>query len=255
MRLQRQPQLRGFFSLDSLLDPAGISAMTDDACATAANADLSSSDADIVDVTNNWQTTGFYTPDQLGSICDFAAQVAGRAIDALGAAIMQMQFERHRAMLNAAQDDLQGPSNDLTKFVNAVAEARREGANVIEAQGFKRFIIDMLKAARGAKFATEVVACARPDFLFSVLQALESAKNALINAVLAVVAVVKKVGDLVLKVPDLLSSFFSFLKVFPWVVLAFGSYYVAVKADVIPPKFDPLKLRDRETFKPWRKKA
>jgi hypothetical protein len=50
----------------------------------------------------------------------------------------------------------------------------------------------------------------------------------------------------------LIGSFFTVLGYLPWVALVFGGYYVATKT-VLPPKYDPLKLRERETFRPWRK--
>lgn len=227
---------------------------TNAACSAFAAGDLVNTDANIVDLRDNWRTTGFYTRDQLNKIIVFVADINGRAFDAIRSADEQLQLDEHRTLLNDAEAGMSDNSLSANPYTEAVHDATVQGINIIEAQGLKRWILGVLRAARNVEFAVKVVGCARPALLFGALQALNSVADSLVKFVKTIVAVVAKVGELVLKIPDLLSSVVSFLKILPWFVLAFGGYYAGVKTGLIPTKFDPMRLRERETFKPWRRK-
>ena len=85
----------------------------------------------------------------------------------------------------------------------------------------------------------------------SALQALGAAFDLLVRTVKAIASVAKEVakaaGNALLKIPDVIGSFLTVLKILPWIALGVGGYYVAVKTEVLPAKYDPLKLRERET--------
>jgi hypothetical protein len=211
-------------------------------------------DANIDDVIDNWKTTGFYTVEQLKQINLLVTDLRVASQQAISAASKQLQLPSHHEILFKAHEDINDELYDPRRFIEAQLEAERKGIDIIEAQGLKRFIVNVLKSARVAKLATSFVECSRPGALLGALQALGGAAEALISFAKAVGNVVKQVGQTVLKIPDLLGSFFKFLGYLPWFVVAFGGYYVATKT-ILPPKYDPLKLRERETFAPWRKQG
>jgi len=227
---------------------------TNAACSQFASFDLVNTDANIIDVRDNWHPTGFYTPDQMQKIVQFALEVKGKAHEALAAAEGELQIESHRKALDKALENIQDPLIDPSPFINALHDAFNQQIDVIESQGFKRWIVNVLRAARDAEFTVKMIGCARPSVLFSVLKALNKAADVLVQFVKLVGTVIAKAGQLILKIPDLLSSVVSFLKILPWFVLAFGGYYAGIKTGVIPQKFDPLKLRERETFRPWNRR-
>jgi hypothetical protein len=224
-----------------------------DVCNIKVAQQLAPTDADIDDVIDNWKTTGFYTIDQMNKIIDLGVAVRVNAGAVLKAGQDQLQIPSQRAILSDAFQTLVSDKRlSEMAFIIGIEDAQRVGIKVIEAQGLKRWVVNTLTASRRAKSDALFVECVRPSTLLGVLGALDRAIKALTGFLKAVVNVVVAVGQAVLKIPDFLGSLFSVLKALPWIVLLLGGYYVATKT-VLPPKYDPLKLRERETFRPWRK--
>lgn len=253
LAFRRNQQLRGV--VDDLLNNINpLQSSVDDACRQIASANMLSNDQDISDVEDNWHPTGFYTPQQVRDILLLGVNVQNKARDCLDAGVLKLQIPAHRAILDAARDDIDDSSLDPGAFIKGANEAEAAGPKgIVEATGLKRWVIAILKAARAARMAAEIVECARPGLLFDVVSALDSARNALVQFVTAVVAVVKTAASIVAKVPDLLGTLFTVIKVVPWVVLVAGGYYAGIKTGLIPSRFDPLELRHRETLRPWRR--
>lgn len=259
MRTQRQ--LRGLF--DDMMAIAkevnGVSTISE-ACVSQASSSMANFDANIEDVTDNWKPTNFYRIDQVRQIFQFGLEAIGSADNLIKTASEQLQLPSHREVLFAAHEELfdsqaMRDSDAIKKaIIDADQQARASGRPVIiEAPGFKRWVINVLKACRRARFICSAIACSRPGILLGAVAKLDAAAQLLINTAKLAVNVVKTAVDIVVKIPDLLSTVFKILGVLPWFVLVGGGYYVATKT-VLPPKYDPLKLRDRDTWRPWRKK-
>jgi hypothetical protein len=213
--------------------------------------------ASVDDVETNWHPTGFYTPAQLEEIINFAIQVTRGASDALASAMGHLQLGIHQDMLGNAGEALAAVQQKSEPFTTAVIRAKNEGFKVIESTGLKRWIVLMLKAANETHRVVAIVDCARPGLL-GVLERLVDEVRRFVNFIVAIgglaLEVVKAAGNLVLKIPDFVGSLVRFAKFLPWVALAFGGYYVAVKTNLISnSRHDPLKLRERNTFKPWKR--
>ena len=212
--------------------------------------------ASVNDVRANWKPTGFYTPEQLGDVVTFALQVTGAASDAISKALGILQIEAHRNLLSSAQETQHSVETEAMTFVVAIRQANAGGFKVIESTGLRRWVIRMLEAADETHRVVSVVACARPNLLLDLAQGLTNAVHSFVAFVKTVagvaIAVVKAAGNLVMKIPDLIGSLVKFAKILPWVALAFGGYYVGVKTELIPPRYDPLRLRERNTWRPWR---
>lgn len=229
------------------------------ACNIAVHQQLAATDRDIADVIDNWKTSGFYTIEQFREILNFGMLVRERAGDALRTAMGQLQIPSQRALLEKSHQTLiEDQRIDPLPFIRGMNEAINAGIEVIESKGFRRYVISVLQAARMAKGDVMFVECMRPSSLLGVIGALGSAIDKFIQVVKTTVTAIADaavaLGKAVLKIPDLLSTFFTILKWIPAVLLLGGGYYVATKT-ILPPKYDPLRLRDRETFAPWRRKS
>lgn len=229
------------------------------ACGSFATMKLANTDANIIDLRDNWKPTGFYTVAQLNQILVFVAEVKGRAFDALSAAEQELQLEQHRDLLTKAEAKLSESDTGFRDggqavFLTAVQTAAQAHIDVIEAQGLKRWLVQVLRAARDVEFTTKLVGCARPALLFTVLQALNSAADTLVRFAKSVGEFVIAVGQAVLKIPDVIGTFLTVLGFVPWVVLLFGGYYAGVHTGIIKPRYDPMRLGERQPFKPWRRK-
>jgi hypothetical protein len=234
----------------------GTSAST---CNAKVSSQLAPMDADITDVRNNWKPSGFYTPEQVRQIVVFGLRVKTSAFVALETAMKQSQIPSHRGLLEKAHADFNDDRRlDAERFVQGVQAAEAQGIEVIEAQGLKRWVLFMLEAVRSVKGDVLFVDCARPSAIFGVIDALDRASKALVDLVLTVTSTVADaavaVGKAVLKIPDLFSSFVSFLKILPWFVVVGGGYYIGVRMGWIPAKYDPAHLRNRDPFNRFRLK-
>ncbi len=202
--------------------------------------------AQIDDLANNWNPTGFYTPNQLAQAIAFTLQLTNTTRAAIIEATSNLQLPRHIDMLIAAQNEMDksigvgGLGTDpLGPFDAAVQQARAQGADAVHAEGFKRTVLNVMRATRDAAKTVAVVGCARP-WIVSVMQSVSSAFVTLYNFLRAVGGVIKDVVKKVAEVPDMIGTVFTVLK---WTVLLGGSYFVGVKTGLLPEKFDPLNLR------------
>ncbi len=247
------PGVNGF--IDDLFT-GGFSEVLTDECGRKASASMQGVDANIRDVEDNWHTTGFYTPDQMDNVNQFAMDVIAKAGNGIRAALAQLQLPMHRDLLTKALEEIQADRVSPLPYVQGVNGARSVGFQIIESQGYKRWIVRVLRASRDAQLAMEIVECARPGIL-NAIQVLANAFDLLVRTVKAIASVakeiVKQAGAAIAKIPDILGSFLTVLKIMPWILLVGGGYYVAVKTEILPAKYDPLKLRERETWKPWRR--
>ena len=264
-------QLTGIF--DSAEDRADSEAAS---CSTQARAKIAPIDANIADVRDNWKPTGFYTPDQLGQALGFIMQMTDPIDESIGRALTgQLNLPGHVDQLidainalhkavgiggvavGGATPPLLGP-DPLAPFSAAVSNARDQAAAtgkdvVIEAQGFKRIVLNVLDAVREATGQLAFIECMRPSTFFAVLAKVNGIVQAFVGLLKTIGQVIKTAANIVLKIPDVIGSLLTFVKFLPWVALAFAGYYVGVKTELIPQKYDPMKLRERETFKPWRR--
>ncbi len=201
----------------------------------------------IDDLANNWNPTGFYTVNQLAQAVSFTFALTSSTSAALRAALQRLTAPEHVDLLNQAANELDksigvgGFGVDPIGPYSAVIEsARASGKTVIEAQGFKRTVLSVMRATRDAAKTLVMVDCARQAALIGLLESANSAMNTLYDFLRTVVGVVASIAKNVAKIPDTLGTIFSVLK---WSMLVGGTYYIGVKSGVLPEKFDPLNLR------------
>lgn len=246
----------GVVGASSIMDELQLMGLAN--CGPTVSAQLAQADANIEDVSRNWNPGDLFRVDQMQQINEFALDVLQRASAGVEAAMKESQLPRARELLIDALDE--GTRHSLVDpmpYVNAVRSASQSGIKVIESKGYKRWIINVLRAARKAQYAVLVVECSRPNTMLAIYDGIVGAVSTLVNFIKQVLVVTKEViaalGGAILKIPDVMGSFLTVMKLVPWVALAFGGYYAAIKLGRVPPKYDPLKLRERETWRPWRK--
>ena len=232
----------------ALVDPMAAFAVAN-RCKDKASGTMASHDAEIENTINTWKPSGFYTVTQFEQILNFTIGLQSAARNALTTAMNDGNLAAHRAVLSKAEGDLASdPRLNPTVFVDAIRTAKSQGIDVIEAQGFRRFVLANLTAAREVWFWIFYVQCARPLILVSAMNAIGQAFDALLAVLKAAKDAIVAAGQAILKIPDLLSTIFSVLKVIPWVVLIGGGYWVGVKSGVIPQRYVPAKLRESRHF-------
>lgn len=224
-------------------------------CVATASAQMAPIDNDIENTIDKWKPNGFYTVDQMKQIVTFGIDVVNKARTMVDAAMRVPQLGAAQETLAQANEDLNTSlvQTETPKFISALQQANAAGINVIEAQSLRRWVIYVLKASRTAQFKVAFVACTRPDFFFTGLDALNQARTILLNVLKVAKDAVIAAGTAVLKIPDLLGSFFTVLKALPWIALVGVGYYAGVKSGLIPSRFDPARLRERDTWRPWRR--
>lgn len=238
--------------LDDLINfsSGGTQQNLDQVCIQAAPSDpqVAARTAQITDLEQNWNPTGFYTADQLGQALGFTMRMTGAISEALGAAITAPELDAHRARLQGALDDVQRAIgvggfgvDPLGPYAAAAANVRAQvgGDGVIEAKGFKRTVLNVMRKVRDATEVLVAVNCARPNLLFAAMGAAVSAFTALYDFLKSLVQLVLDAAVAVAKIPDAVSDLFTYAK---WALIIGGGYWIATKAGVVPEKYDPLKL-------------
>lgn len=176
---------------------------SDAACQKAANKATVDLTAATLDLSRSWRPTGFY------SVADFEAMLqktwdilngAGKALDQILAddfAIKDGARMERNAITNRYGESM--------VFVRAMNEAKAKNITVIDAPGFKRWVIKAMNEAAVAYEYVAYQACAKP-FLLDVLRVAYGAYVIALKIGKAMVAITVAAGQAVLKVPDFLST-------------------------------------------------
>lgn len=224
----------------------------DEQCDLAAASDqqVLQRQAQIDDLQANWNPTGFYTADQLGEALGLIMRMTEPITQAIGVAQANLQLPQHRQRLLAALDSVQGAIgvgglgvDPLAPYAAAANTVRLQvgGDGVIEATGFKRTCVNILKKVRDATQVLVSINCARPGLFFSILSSLDRGFTAVVDFLKQLVNLVFDAARTIAKIPDAVGTFFTIAK---WAALIGGSYWVATKVGIVPAKYDPLRLRD-----------
>jgi hypothetical protein len=148
-----------------------ISSSTNDATQQACikQADASGSvkqlDAAMMDISQNWQPSGFYTPDQITQVVLLiqanlltplsAIKTAPQSTSDAADIIQNYVSKIDRDM--GLEPGYQGTT--AKTFTDAAAAARAQGKTVVEAPGLKRWVVNTLQDALGALVAASVLSC------------------------------------------------------------------------------------------------
>ncbi len=173
--------------------------------AAKASADL---EAKTLDLARNWKPTGFYT------VKDFEAMLrqtwsiltkAGQDLDR----ILADDFAEKSAAASLRRS-ISNRFGESQVFVTAMNEAKNKNITVLDAPGFKNWVIKAMNEAALGYEHVAYMACIRPWFI-DLLAASYPAFDAAVKVGKAMVAAVVGVGQAVLKVPDFLATMWNVL--------------------------------------------
>lgn len=170
-----------------------------------------------------WNPTGYYTADDMASVLTATAKLAGQASSAAQTFFAGNSSPRSKYDVRNAADGYWAVASRANDYVDAVRKATAT-KKPVAAPGFKRWVIDDLRAAAALIRAIEISACDDPwfigtmvsfaQFFIGVTDAAKRIGKAVLNVGEAAVNAVEKTGDIV--------AFL--LKWTPYVALGVGGY-------------------------------
>ena len=203
--------------IDDLAQQAGISPSENSVCLDQANAAAAPIEAKVDDLDRNWNPTGFYTVADLRQVVSSTLSVVQQGYAALTQAATQVQSDS----LNEANAELSKAGNSID-YLNAARDAEAKGISTINAPGLKRWAVSTLRSAADAIVAGAMVTCLEPWWL-SALSSFQTAFDVAWGVIKQIAGAVLKVGEVVLKVPDLLDDVVTYAK---WALLLGGALFM-----------------------------
>jgi len=167
----------------------------DSVCGTSP--DMVTLEAQIQDLSINWNPTGLYKASDVAKIATAAGTVVINATNQLFAqAIPNVQpnsdwFNSLQSALDAANSTFQG----MYPFIDAVNKAGgNTSSNLVNAPGLKQWVLDMMTVAANGFQTAYLSACAEPWWT-SAAASINSAFTSLNSVCKSVVSAVAKVGQ------------------------------------------------------------
>lgn len=192
-------------------------------CREQAKTTLAPLFAKVDDLSSNWQTTGFYTPEELLSAVTTTMDAVRQAQSSLDRVLAEPNTSKDA--LTAAAQKLFGAGERAIDYINAAKQATSAGIRVVNAPGFKQWVIDSLRAGADAMSTASVAACSNPLWL-SLLSSFQGGFDVAWGAVMAIGRTVLKIGEDALKIAASLDEIY---ETFKWVGLAGLAGYLAWK--------------------------
>lgn len=209
---RRSTAVAGFFDFD----PIRGASFSDSTCFADADARTADMYAKQQALQNNWNPTGYYTPDDMKAVNDAAFQMMTAAGAVLDKALAGSQDLTSRGQLMDARDAIFDQESKALPFTDAIRNALATGVEIIDSSGFKRWVIGTMEVAKAAMFTAYYVACNRApllDLLISAIGALTTAADYFVALVTTVAGVVKAAVDLalaagkqIIKIPDYIGT-------------------------------------------------
>jgi len=172
-----------------------------------------------------WNPTGFYSWEDMSNVLAATVQLAGQASSAAIQFWSGDSIPRMKDRVRAAQDAYHAIAKRSLDYVEAWRAARLAGKPVA-APGFKRWVIDDLRAAANLFRTVEIASCTRPWWV-GAAASYGRAFSAVIDVAKRVGKVVLKVGESALTAVERTGDIVSLLiKVVPYLALGAGVFLV-----------------------------
>lgn len=187
-------------------------------CKAQADAETAGMTARRLDLSSNWHPTGFYSPDQMKEIIEATFNVINKAYELVETSRADLPGTDYTGdeygythTLELKRAELLRQTSESTPFNNAIIEARSKGIEVIDTPGLRRWVLSAMRSAESATLAVSYVNCMKPWWL-AVLRVIAQVMEVLWAICKAIGGLVKKVGELVLEVPDTLGKIYTVAK-------------------------------------------
>jgi hypothetical protein len=202
----------------------GSSAGEQTECLDKANVKVAPIDAQINDLSKNWHPSGYYTPEQMGTLIDqtlLALRSAGDHVRGAPTATGDAS-----QMISEATGKIARRGQDSLDFIRAKNTAVTSGIKIIDAPGLRRWVISSLQDAGYAHTTAFVQECAMPGLASAIIayqRVFDGAAGIIKSIVGVAIDVAKAVGSTVLHLPDTISTMFTYLK---WGVIGGAGLWV-----------------------------
>jgi len=178
-------------------------------CLTGANASVASLDAQINDLTANWHPSGFYTPAQVQQVIQMGLSIIKQGQQAIldGIAANNGVSSDVTSQLADAQDQLDRygqQAADITTTLNPKAD-------LVEADGLRRWAIGAMQVTRDALTASAVTSCLRPTWV-AIMGAVEGAFASAVAVLKLLGNELAQAGQVIQKLPDTIGTIYAVLK-------------------------------------------
>ncbi len=173
---------------------------------------------DYVDmIAKTWNPTGFYTPKEIGS-------AAGTVVGNLIATLAFVQASPNPYEVPSRDSDVAIQVGELQQWIDKGQPfllAAQSGTNVVNAPGFKRWVIASLQQMSAAMVVRSVLECS-----LDIIDTLSSMVDAVWSAIKFIGNLIVKAGETITEIPDFLSTV---TKVVKWGAIIGGGAWLALK--------------------------
>jgi hypothetical protein len=227
--LVRKRRRRGVGSWDdivSIFDPPDSTAESMQ-CLDEANAKVAGLDARTSELAKTWKPTGFYTPDQIGTIISETLKITSAATSTLATA--PLSTNDAKAMKSQAIMDVQKKAQQSLNYTAAAVKARENGSNVVDAPGLKQWVLSTMNAASSALVTASVLEC-QMTWLANAIIKFQTIFDAAASVIKRVAGIVIKLGQVAVKaVEEGIDLVGMLLPVAKWGAVAFAVAFVVKK--------------------------
>lgn len=189
-------------------------------CIDAANQALAPFDAKIDDLAKTWQPTGFYTPQEIRDIASATMKVVQQAQASVNQAASEPNALQESVM--RATDDLARASGRVVDYLEAARATEQQGLRVVNAAGFKRWVIDTMATASSAMVTAAVIGCVTPWWVGALAQ-FQAAFDVAWGVAKKIVGATLAVGETALKIVSDLPDLYDLIK---WPAILLGGYWL-----------------------------
>lgn len=195
-------------------------------CLARANTQFMGMEEQINDLAKNWTPTGYYSPSDIAVTISYVTTCVVQAI----AAVSNAPNSTSDAVSQKANAlaELQRKSAESAAYTSASAQGQSQDG-IIDAPGFKRWVISTMNVALSAQITAAVLSC-EVSFAEAVIARFKSAWNTAVAIIRAIVGVAweiaKSLGKLIIKVPDTLSDLLTYAK---WAAILGGSAWLIIE--------------------------
>jgi hypothetical protein len=202
---------------DDMMQQAGVPT-ADSQCLAQANATAAPLEARVTDLDDTWNPTGFYTVADLRQVVSSTMSVVQQGYSALAQALQSVQSDS----LNEANAELSSASGKSLDYLAAATDAVNKGIATVNAPGLKRWAVSTMQSAADAIVAAGMATCQEPWWL-SAIATYQQVFDAAWSVVKQIAGAVLKLGEVALKVPDLLDDVVTYAK---WALLLGGALFM-----------------------------
>jgi hypothetical protein len=172
-------------------------------CRAAAKQASQGLDATVADMAKNWKPVGFYTPADFEKMLNSTFAVLKAAGDALDA--MNPPSETSRSL----RGSITYRYGEALPFVQALNQVKAQGVQVVDAPGFKRWVIKAMNEAALAHEHLAYMAC-RASWIVTYGTTLLVVCMAAAEVARKIAKVAVQVGQVILKIPDDIGTMYKY---------------------------------------------